>query len=137
MKGSPNSLVVVVVDSLVVIVVSIVVVVVDFFVVVVVSNVVVLVLLLLLLNVKWVKVGINTTEGCATMVLSMFLCQHEATPRRRPGKNIVAMVVAIIGTRIDGLRCCGTANGEASASPFPTRERRHAAKRSRNLKMKA
>ena len=97
MKGSPNSLVVVVVDSLVVIVLSIVVVVVDFLVVVVVSNVVVLVVLLLLLNVKWVKVGINTTEGWATIVLRMFLCQQEMTPRRSPGKNIVAAIVAITG----------------------------------------
>ena len=126
MKGSPNSLVVVVVDSLVVIVLSIVVVVVDFLVVVVVSNVVVLVVLLLLLNVKWVKVGNNTTEGCATMVLSMFLCQHEATPRTRPGKNIVARMIAITGTLCSSGRLL-IPNGDASASPLPTRENRHAA----------
>ena len=52
----------------------------------------------LLSNVKWVNVGINTTEGCATIVLRMFLCQQEATPRRSPGKNIVAKMVAITGT---------------------------------------
>ena len=49
-------------------------------------------------NEKWVKAGIKTTEGWATIVLSMFLCQQEATPRRRPGKNIVARMVASTGT---------------------------------------
>ena len=52
----------------------------------------------LLVNVKWVNVGINTTDGCATMVLSMSVCQQEKTPRKNPGKNIVAMMVAISGT---------------------------------------
>ena len=54
--------------------------------------------LVLLSNVKWVKAGIKTTEGCATIALNMFLCQQEANPRRRPGRNIVAMMVAITGT---------------------------------------
>ena len=92
--------------------------------------------LLLLSNVKWVNAGIKTTEGCAIMVLKMSLCQQEAIPRRRPGKNIVATVVAITDTRTDGPKNFAVpfANGAASASPFPTRERRHAAKRSRNLK---
>ena len=41
--------------------------------------------LVLLSNAKWVNAGINTREGCATIVLRMFLCQQEMTPRRRPG----------------------------------------------------
>ena len=52
----------------------------------------------LLRNVKCVNVGIKMTEGCATIVVSMFLCQQEARPRRRPGKKIVTTMVAIIGT---------------------------------------
>ena len=90
--------------------------------------------LVLLSNAKWVKAGIKTTEGCAIIVLKMSLCQQEARPRRRPGKNIVAKMVAITGTVCSSLKR-QYQNGEASATPFPTRERRHAAKRSRNLKM--
>jgi len=57
--------------------------------------------LVLLSNAKWVNAGIKTMEGCATIVLSMFLCQQEAKPRRRPGKNIVARMVRY--TRQTGL----------------------------------
>ena len=61
----------------------------------------------LLLNVKRVKVGIKTTEGCATIVLSMFLCQQEAMPRIKPGRKFVPMMVAsnpmpILGTQGQG-----------------------------------
>ena len=82
----------------------------------------------LLSNVKWVNVnaGINTTEGCATIVLRMFLCQQEATPRTRPGKNVVARMIAITGTLCSSGRL-RIPNGDASASPLPTRENRHAA----------
>ena len=86
-------------------------------------------------NEKWVKAGIKTTEGCATIVLSMFLCQQEAIPKTKPGKNIVAAMVAITGTVCSpGKRVLE--KGEASASAFPTRERRHAAYMNRNLQMK-
>ena len=93
--------------------------------------------LVLLSNVKWVNVGINTTEGCATIVLRMFLCQQEATPRRRPGKNIVATRVAFTGT-LCSLEDIRTSSGDISRlngenSAFPNREKRQAAKRSRNL----
>ena len=88
----------------------------------------------LLANVKWVNVGINTTEGWATIVLRMFLCQQEMTPVRRPGKNIVAKMVAITGTLCSSGKGRGL-NGEATASPFPPRETRQAAKRSRNLEI--
>ena len=40
------------------------------------------------------KVGKSTKKGCATMVFSIFLCQQEATPRRKPGKNILHRMVA-------------------------------------------
>ena len=53
--------------------------------------------LVLLWNEKWVNVGIKTREGCARIVFSMSLCQQEANPRRRPGRKIVAMMVAITG----------------------------------------
>ena len=98
------------------------------------------------MKVKCVNVGINTTEGCATKVLSMLLllfllCQQEAIPRMKPGRNIVAKMVAITGnfcssgTGFSPGAGEGAAKGEASAIPFPTRERRHAPNISRNLKV--
>ena len=100
----------------------------------------------LLVKVKCVNVGINTTEGCATKVLSMLLllfllCQQETIPRMKPGRNIVAKMVAITGnfcssrTFFSSSGPQGAAKGEASAIPFPTRERRHAPNISRNLKV--
>ena len=98
------------------------------------------------MKVKCVNVGINTTEGCATKVLSMLLllfllCQQEAIPRMKPGRNIVAKMVAITGnfcssgTGFSPGPGEGAAKGEASAIPFPTRERRHAPNISKNLKV--
>ena len=87
--------------------------------------------------------GISTTEGCATMVLSIFLCQQEATPRRKPGKNIMDRMV-VINDRLSSSggptyqnwsshQASWPPNGEAIASPFPTRVRRHAAYTSSHL----
>ena len=102
----------------------------------------------LLVKVKCVNVGINTTEGCATKVLSMLLllfllCQQETIPRMKPGRNIVAKMVAITGnfcssgTGFSSSGPRGTPGrpekGEASAIPFPTREKRHAPNINRNL----
>ena len=90
----------------------------------------------LLVNAKNVKVGINTTEGCAMMVLSklvlrLLLCQQEATPSKKPGRKMVVRIVAITS------RVCSAGtpnpNGEARAKPFPATERTQAAKMSRNL----
>ena len=62
-------------------------------------------------------------------------CQQDMTPSKKPGRKIVARFVAI--TR----KVCSARtlypNGEASASPLPTRERRQAAKMSRNLRVRA
>ena len=83
-------------------------------------------------KVKWVKVGKSRMEGWAMTVLSMLRCQQETRPSRKPGRNIVAKIVASTGT----LCSAGTipsGNGEDSASPFPPRERREVTKMSRNL----
>ena len=74
-------------------------------------------------KVKWVKVGKRTMEGWEMTVLRMPRCQQETTPSSKPGRNIVAKIIA-------------GRNGEASASPFPRRERRQEAKMSRNLEEK-
>ena len=59
----------------------------------------------------------------------------------KPGRNIVAKMVAITcnfcssGTGFSPGAGEGAAKGEASAIPFPTRERRHAPNISKNLKV--
>ena len=84
-------------------------------------------------KVKWVKVGIRTMEGWAMMVLRMPRCQQEARPRIKPGRNIVAIIIAVTGNFCSGTFCKYPLYGKPSASPFPRRERRQAAKMSRNL----
>ena len=73
-------------------------------------------------------------EGWERKVLKMLECQQEMMPSKKPGRNWVAKIVASTG------RVCSAwnqnPNGEASASPFPTRERRQATKMSRNLLVK-
>ena len=78
------------------------------------------------------NVGINTTDGCATMVMSkllllLLLCHQDMTPRRKPGRKMVAKIVVIIGRVFASEEPPINSNGEASASPLPTRERRQAA----------
>ena len=84
-------------------------------------------------KVKWVKAGKRTMEGWEMMVLRMPRCQQETRPSSKPGRNVVAKVVAVNCTFCSGAIEYPRANGEASASPFPRRERRQAAKMSRNL----
>ena len=84
---------------------------------------------------KWVKTGMRMMEGWARKDFRMPRCQQVARPRSKPGRNMVVNVVAITGTLywLWWLRPEPKANGEASASPLPRRERRQAAKMSRNL----
>ena len=86
-------------------------------------------------KVKWVKVGKRTMEGWEMTVLRMPRCQQEARPSSKPGRKMVNNVVATVDAFSSNV--CGweglSPNGEASASPFPRRERRQAAKMSRNL----
>ena len=79
-------------------------------------------------KVKWVNAGMRMMEGWVRKVLRMPGCQQETRPRSNPGRKMVAKIATMTSTS-------GTPqlNGEASASPFPTRERRQAAKISRNL----
>ena len=76
---------------------------------------------------KWVKVGMRRMEGWAMKVLRMPRCQQETSPRRKPGRKLVANAAAIPGN------CSAAATEETSANPFPRREERQAAKMSRNL----
>ena len=52
---------------------------------------------ILLEKVKKVMAGIKTTDGCAMTVLMMSLCQQEAMPSSKPGRNIVVIVAATTG----------------------------------------
>ena len=45
-------------------------------------------------KVKWVKVGKRTMEGWEMTVLRMPRCQQETRPSSKPGRNIVAKIVA-------------------------------------------
>ena len=77
------------------------------------------------------------TDGWDRKVLKMPVCQQEKTPRRKPGRNCVAKIVASTKILWVVLKpfspISGEASGEASASPFPTSARRQATKMSRNL----
>ena len=44
---------------------------------------------------KWVKVGMRRMEGWAMKVLRMPRCQQETRPRSKPGRKMVANVVAV------------------------------------------
>ena len=61
------------------------------------SSSVILSHLIWLEKVNKVKAGIKTTDGCAMMVLMMSLCQQEAMPSSKPGRNIVVIVAATTG----------------------------------------
>ena len=61
-------------------------------------------------------------------VLRMPRCQHETSPRRKPGRKMAANDAS---TGICLANDAATA--EPSVNPFPTRERRQATKMSRNL----
>ena len=64
-------------------------------------------------------------------VLRMPLCQQDTRPRTKPGRKMVANVGAITCNCFSGGIIWP--NEENSANPFPRRERRQAAKKSRNL----
>ena len=83
-------------------------------------------------KVKWVKAGMRMMEGWVRKDLRMPRCQQETRPSSRPGRKMVANVVAITCLKVIGSEGA-LPSGEASASPFPRRERRQAAKMSRNL----
>ena len=61
------------------------------------SSSVILSHLIWLEKVNKVKAGIKRTDGCAMMVLMMSLCQQEATPSSKPGRNIVVIDAATTG----------------------------------------
>ena len=48
-------------------------------------------------KVKWVNVGMRRMEGWAMKVLMMPRCQQQTSPRRKPGRKIVANVAATAG----------------------------------------
>ena len=88
-------------------------------------------------KVKWVKTGISMMEGWAMKVLRMPRCQHEAMPSSKPGRNIVADVIAITSSFCSNVLFSAMPrpifsmggsppNGDDSASPFPTKERKQA-----------
>ena len=56
--------------------------------------------LILLEKVKKVKAGIKTTDGWAMTVLTMSLCQQQAMPSSKPGRNIVVIVAAATTRRL-------------------------------------
>ena len=53
--------------------------------------------LILLEKVKKVKAGMKIMDGWAMTVLMMSLCQQEARPSSKPGRNIVVIVAATTG----------------------------------------
>ena len=88
-------------------------------------------------KVKWVKTGLSTMEGWATKVSRMPRCQRETIPSSKPWRNIVADVIAITSSFCSNVLFSAMPrpifsmggpppNGDDSASPFPTKERKQA-----------